>query len=70
MLGKIKRSLWKKKHTPDHLHRQYKLLGPGKMVGRSVDSKPKYFKGWPYTSDEKSPVLGTHVVKDQDWKFD
>ena len=25
-----------------------KLLGRGKMLGRSVDSKPKYFKGWPY----------------------
>ena len=26
---------------------QKKLLGRGKMVGLSVDSKPKYFKGWP-----------------------
>ena len=26
-----------------------KLLDRGKMVGLSVDSKPKYFKGWPYT---------------------
>ena len=26
-----------------------KVLGRGKMVGRSVDSKPNYFKGWPYT---------------------
>ena len=36
-----------------------KLLGRGKMVDWSVDSKPKYFKGCPIQADEKSPVLGT-----------
>ena len=33
------------------------------MVGLSVDSKPKYFKGWPYT-EMISRQFWEHLVKD------